>query len=102
MDVLDWLGHWFEAQCDGEWEHGFGPSICTLDNPGWSLKIDLAGTDCDGRTLGRVTHDEGNGSDWWTCWTEDNAFHGAASPLRLRLLLETFRDFATVSGQCSS
>ncbi|MCM2498968.1 immunity 53 family protein [Neorhizobium galegae] len=45
MDVLDWFGRWYEAQCDGAWEHGFGASIDTLDNPGWSLKIDLAGTD---------------------------------------------------------
>ncbi|MCQ1808063.1 hypothetical protein [Neorhizobium galegae] len=28
----------------------------TLDNPGWLLKGDLAGTDCDGRTLDRISH----------------------------------------------
>lgn len=95
MDVLDWLAHWYEAQCDGDWEHSFGPSISTLDNPGWSLKIDLAGTDCDGRTLDRIKHNYEHETDWWTCWTEGNVFHASGGPLQLRSLLEAFRDWAT-------
>ncbi len=95
MDVLDWFSRWYEEQCDEEWEHGFGPSISTVDNPGWSLKIDLAGTDCDGRTLERITHNYEHDADWWTCWTEDNVFHGVGGPLHLRSVLEAFRDWAT-------
>jgi hypothetical protein len=95
MDVLDWLARWYEAQCDGDWEHGFGPAINTIDNPGWSLKIDLIGTDCDGRVLERITHNYEHETDWWACWTEGNAFHGAGGPLHLRSLLEAFRDWAT-------
>jgi hypothetical protein len=93
MDVLDWLAHWYEAQCDGDWEHGFGPSIGTIDNPGWLIKIDLSGTDCDGRVLERVWHDREHETEWWTCWTEDNTFQGAGGPLTLRSLLEAFRDW---------
>ncbi|MBN9046423.1 MAG: immunity 53 family protein [Rhizobiales bacterium] len=96
MDVLDWFSRWYEAQCDGDWEHGFGPSISTVDNPGWSLKIDLSGTDCDGRTLERITHNYGHEADWWTCWTENNVFHGVGGPLHLRSVLEAFRDWATI------
>lgn len=96
MDVLDWFSRWYEAQCDGDWEHGFGPSIGTVDNPGWSLKIDLAGTDCDGRTLDRLTHNYEHEADWWTCWTQDNVFHGVGGPLQLRSILEVFRDWATI------
>ncbi|KAB1109377.1 hypothetical protein F4V89_27720 [Neorhizobium galegae] len=95
MDVLDWFGRWYEAQCDGAWEHGFGASIDTLDNPGWSLKVDLAGTDCDGRALDRISHNYDHPVDWWTCWVEDNVFCGAGGPLHLRSLLEAFRDWAT-------
>ena len=91
MDVLRWLERWYEAQCDGEWEHGFGPEISTIDNPGWSLKVELKGTDCDGRILDRVSHNYEHETDWWTCWTEGNVFHGAAGPLQLRAMLETFR-----------
>ncbi|MBV5264024.1 immunity 53 family protein [Pinisolibacter aquiterrae] len=98
MDVLDWFARWYESQCDGDWEHGFGPSIGTLDNPGWSLEIDLTGTDCDGRTLERITHNYEHETGWWTCWTDGNVFRGAGGPLRLRSLLEAFRDWATNGG----
>lgn len=91
MDVLDWLAQWYESQCDGDWEHGFGPSIGTIDNPGWSIKIDLSGTDCDGRSLARIQHDFDHETEWWTCWTEGNVFRGAGGPLQLRPLLECFR-----------
>jgi Immunity protein 53 len=95
MDVLDWFARWYEAQCDGEWEHSSGTSITTLDNPGWSVTIDLAGTDCDGRTFERLEFNIEHANDWWTCWTENNIFHGAGGPLHLRSLLEAFRDFVT-------
>lgn len=91
MDVFDWLTEWYEAQCDGDWEHGFGPRIDTIDNPGWSVKIDLAGTDCDGRMMERVSHNYGHETEWWTCWVEDNRFHGAGGPRQLRPMLEVFR-----------
>ncbi|WP_082475752.1 Imm53 family immunity protein [Rhizobium sp. Leaf341] len=96
MDVLDWFSSWYEAQCDGEWEHGFGPSISTVDNPGRSLKIGVAGTDCDGRTLERITHKYEHEASWWTCWTENNVFHSAAGPLHDRSVLKAFRDWTTI------
>jgi hypothetical protein len=43
-DELSWLQQWSSAHCDGEWEHGFGVTIATLDNPGWSVTIDVEGT----------------------------------------------------------
>jgi hypothetical protein len=83
--------HWYESQCDGEWEHGFGPSIGTIDNPGWSLKIELAGTQWDGHTMGRIQHNYDDETEWWTCWVEENAFHGAGGPLQLGAMIEAFR-----------
>ena len=88
---LDWLTGWYEQQCDGDWEHSFGVTIDTLDNPGWSLKIDLAGTPLNGRTMERLTHNLEHETDWWTCWTENNKFHGAGGPRQLTSLIETFR-----------
>lgn len=95
MDVLDWLAQWYEAQCDGDWEHASGPSINTIDNPGWSIRIELSSTDCDGRTLDPISYNDGHETEWWTCWTEGNAFQGAGGPLQLRPLLEAFRSWAT-------
>ncbi len=98
MDVLDWLARWYETQCNGDWEHRFGPSIGTIDNPGWQIMIDLTESDCDGRILERVWHNQDHEAEWWTCWTEDNAFHGAGGPLALRPLLEAFRDWVEKVG----
>jgi hypothetical protein len=56
MDVMGWFARSYEAQCNGDWEHGFGASIDTLDNPGWLLKVDLAGTDCDDRISHNCEH----------------------------------------------
>jgi hypothetical protein len=33
--TLTWLQAWYAEQCDGDWEHQFGVSVETLDNPGW-------------------------------------------------------------------
>ncbi len=40
-DVLGELQGWFLAHCNGDWEHSHGVSIATLDNPGWSIEINL-------------------------------------------------------------
>ena len=88
---LDWLMHWYEAQCDGEWEHGYGIRIESLDNPGWSLEIELQGTSWDGRTIERIEHDYEHETEWWTVWTEDNSFQGAGGPLQLGAMIEAFR-----------
>jgi hypothetical protein len=44
-DELSWLQQWYLEQCDGEWEHAFGVSILTIDNPGWSVTICVEGTE---------------------------------------------------------
>jgi hypothetical protein len=44
MNVLGELQHWFEEQCDGDWDHSYGVQIQNLDNPGWMVQIHLEGT----------------------------------------------------------
>src|SRR5438874_308023 len=57
-DSLKWLMQWYVGQCDNDWEHTYGVEIGTLDNPGWSLKVDLTDTALEGRSFDRVTHGE--------------------------------------------
>ncbi|MHC3815880.1 Imm53 family immunity protein [Streptomyces sp. DT9] len=47
--LLDWLQNWYAQQCDGDWEHEWGVKIATLDNPGWTIEIDLKETDLEER-----------------------------------------------------
>jgi hypothetical protein len=44
MDSVSRLCAWFERQCANDWHEDRGIKIDTLDNPGWSMKIDLRGT----------------------------------------------------------
>ena len=92
--ALDWLTQWFENQCDCEWEHGYGVTIETLDNPGWSVKVELNGTTLDGKTFERLTHGYEHETEWWTCWTEDNQFRGAGGPQQLVPMIQCFREWA--------
>jgi hypothetical protein len=44
MNPLERLQAWVSRQCDGDWEHGAGFRLETLDNPGWMLTVDLSAT----------------------------------------------------------
>lgn len=60
QSAFEWVQKWYADNVDGDWEHLNGVEIATLDNPGWSLGIDIAETelsdrafDCgDGREIG--------------------------------------------------
>src|SRR5690348_1300611 len=45
MEIIEWIQAWYLDQCDGHWEHQYGMVIETLDNPGWSIRVELEGTD---------------------------------------------------------
>jgi hypothetical protein len=92
--ALGELQQWFAAHCDGEWEHGSGVEIYSLDNPGWSIRIDLGGTELEDQSFTRVERDDGDGG-WISCWREGSAFHGASGPSNLDDLARVFIDWAT-------
>src|SRR3954463_15781039 len=93
-DVLSWLQTWYVSHCDGDWEHEWGISISTLDNPGWIIKIDLEGTLLADRSLSFVeVTKEMSENDWIHCRVQDNVFEGAGGPYNLKTLLEVFRDW---------
>ena len=101
-DNLDWLSRWYLAQCDNDWEHTYGVKIDTLDNPGWSLKIELTDTDLRERAFERVTH--GKPTDdldewrrtgsWWIASVNDGAFEAHCGPLDLPTVIGIFRQWA--------
>jgi Immunity protein 53 len=92
---LEWLCDWFASQCNGDWEHGFGITIGTLDNPGWSFRVDLTDTPLADRPF---SPDEIEAGDrWLRLWKEDEppVFHAAGSPTALPEIIERFRKWAT-------
>ncbi len=98
-DELTWLTRWYSAQCNGDWEHSFGVRIDTLDNPGWTLKIDLADTPLRDRPFVDVAHGEiaddleewRTSGSWWICKVRDHCFDAACGPHDLAAVIGVFR-----------
>lgn len=93
--ALEKLIEWYTAQCDGDWEHQFGFRIETLDNPGISLRIDLARTPLENVPLETVKHNFYSDDDWLICEkTSDNTFQAACAPDLFGRVIEIFVDWA--------
>jgi hypothetical protein len=92
-DGLEFLVRWYRTQCDGDWEHQYGVSIESLDNPGWLLRVDISQTPLAGTTLARVRTDRSE-TDWVQCTCDGVTFQAACGPGNLEEALDAFRRFA--------
>jgi hypothetical protein len=86
---LSTLEKWYSRQCNGDWEHGFGVEISTIDNPGWSVGIDLHDTHKQEATLEHVKIDR-EPDDWIHYWAEKQKFQIRCGPLNLSEAIEIF------------
>jgi hypothetical protein len=91
--MLEELQHWYQSQCNGEWEHSYGVSIDTLDNPGWKLKIDLKETGLQEKPFPRID-DSDHESSWICCWVEGETFHATCGPQMLSTAIRYFMSWA--------
>lgn len=89
-----WLRAWYVAQCDGDGEHGAGISIGTLDNPGWSVEVNLTDTNLDGVDYPRSEVHRSE-DDWCVTWVDQGNFKAACGPTNLAEALHAFRTWAT-------
>jgi hypothetical protein len=103
MTTLARLQGWYAQQCNGVWEHSSGISIQSCDNPGWWVKINLAGTPLQARAFAEIA--EGvdaqrfaTGADWLSCYSEDGVWHGAGDDTRLEHILEIFLAWAEANS----
>ncbi|WP_157758563.1 immunity 53 family protein [Cystobacter fuscus] len=104
LSDMEWLEQWYEAQCREEWAHHQGVNIQSLDNPGWLLKVDLRGTNLEGRMADALvqrtreppseTNGNQGGDDWMECSIKEGCFIGAGDPRKLRAILNCFRVWA--------
>lgn len=104
--ALERLMSWYASECNGDWEHGFGVSLETLDNPGWHLKIELTDTGLETipfepLRLGSMeeTFPEPDMSNWIHCKVERGVFEGACGPFDLDRLITIFVDWADVASE---
>jgi hypothetical protein len=92
--TLEKIQLWYKAQCNGDWEHEYGLSIDTLDNPGWTVSIDLTGTKFENFHV-TCCNENVNENDWIICEIKNKKFIGNGDPLKLEIILETFLKFAS-------
>jgi hypothetical protein len=88
------LAAWFARHCDGDWEHGEGITIETLDNPGWSVRISLAETELEGRDFQRVQIERSE-DDWLRLWVENHTFNIACGTPNVEEALRAFLAWAS-------
>lgn len=95
MDELQRLQQWYRMQCNEDWEHTFGITIETLDNPGWHVSIDLIETELEHRPFAPVSrgHSEDD-EDWISCKLEQSQFVACGGAGNLTELLGIFLNWA--------
>ena len=92
MNILSWLEEWYSSNCDADWEHFYGVKIETLDNPGWSVKIDLMDTPFENRVFEEYEIDNGD-YDWIRCWVKDHIFYGVGDSHKLEMIIKKFKEY---------
>jgi len=96
-DLVGGLERWYAARCEPDdivlerapWQHRYGVQIMSIDNPGWSVLIDLGGTPMEGANVDVIVRDNGD-DDWIECRTLDGRFCGLGDPSKLGTILEEF------------
>lgn len=92
------LQRWYVGQCNGDWEHQYGVRIDTLDNPGWTVRVDLAGTVLEEATtdwskVERSVHD-------WMMWRlADGRYEASCGPTNLNEAILAFLDVVDSASQ---
>jgi hypothetical protein len=92
--TLERLEHWYHSQCNGEWEHTYGVTIGTLDNPGWSLCVDLAGTALEDHAFEEYRENFDDPRSWMIYQKINGTFAANGGPAMLDRMLGKFLEWA--------
>src|SRR5438045_5774149 len=94
MEVLERIQAWHKTQLERGRDPTLGVRIETLrERPGWSVHIDLAGTQLSGLKL--APYKEGTSDrDWLAYRIKEDRFEGIGDPTKLHALLFAFLELA--------
>ncbi len=96
-DELKRLQEWYLRECNGDWEHSFGVTIETLDNPGWIVKVDLSETAWENLDVAlQVT--KRSDSDWVQIEIKDSRFTGCGGAHNLAEVIGEFLNLVDDNG----
>lgn len=91
MVLLTRLQNWLQSECNGDWEHGYGFRLETLDNPGWTFEADLAETQWSEIVIARQIV-ERTESDWLQHEIADGKYIACGGVFNLTEMLQNFFD----------
>jgi hypothetical protein len=89
---LLWLEEFYTELCDGDWEHNWRVRISTIDNPGWSVKINVLETILENEIFSEITEKQDE-NHWVICKVRDNVFDGVGGPNNLETILDIFQNW---------
>ena len=89
-DDFSWLQQWYQDYCNGSWEHSYGISLKNIDNPGWSLTVDLEDTQLEYTNFQQIKIDRSE-QDWIFCEVKDLKFEARCGARNLPEVLRVFR-----------
>jgi hypothetical protein len=90
--TISWLQSWLTLHANGDWEHQNGVKIESIDNPGWSVSIDIKGTDLEFKQFESISKDV-NETDWVICRVKDGKFEGFGDLKKLITILIVFKEW---------
>lgn len=97
MDDFLWLQKWYQSHCNGDWEHDQRIRISTIDNPGWSITINLIDTELEDKQFIDAEKDLSE-TDWYMCFIKSKKFEGVGSSENLPEILKIFRKWVESIG----
>ena len=97
QSALQELQAWYSVHCNGDWEHGSGIVIQTLDNPGWLFCVDLQDTELAEMPFVETKENYEDDMDWLSCSKAGMQFSGYGGPLMLERMISIFLEWARMS-----
>ncbi len=91
-ETIERIQDWYILNCNGDWEHSYGYSIATLDNLGWTIRIDLNETSLDNLNYKRDFQNPDHEHDWFFIKTKNKVLDIACGPENLKQVFEIFLD----------
>jgi hypothetical protein len=90
---FSWLLKWYEDRCNGVWECNRRIYIGSLDNPGWSIIINLKDTELENKEFKEIEVDRSD-NDWLMSFRKNNFFEGHCGTGNVIEVLQIFRIWA--------
>lgn len=91
INYIKIINHWYISKCDGIWEHEYGFTLKTIDNPGWWLEINGE----NNKNIIEIKIDEDN-EDWLFINANNDKFQASCSNNNLKAMLEYAIDWLNI------